>query len=161
MLPLITGALIALLIAIEIIYRVANLGVIETATSVVNGVAVAWFIVLTVLARCSTRITKLVCPSLIALVFYYMTWIDYDTINISIFYKTVIGITICFFLLVVFNEAYIISTIVYTPFACYFMYKSGQDMLDDSANSGELSARCIFLCFIFGVVAYKMEKLNK
>lgn len=159
--PLITGALIALLIAIEIIYRVAGLGVIEMATTIVNSCAVGWFVVLTILARCSTRVTKLVCPSLIALVFYYMTWIDYDTINVSIYYKTVIGITICFFLLVVFNEAWMTTTFVYTPFAAYFMYKTGQDMLQDSANTGELVARCLFLCFIFGIVAYKMEKLNK
>jgi len=90
-----------------------------------------------------------------------MTWIDYDSADVSIFYKTVIGITINFFLLVVFNEAWYLSTFVYIPFACYYMYKSGVDMLGNLAGAGELSARCLFIIFIFLVVAYKMEKLNK
>lgn len=34
-------------------------------------------------------------------------------------------------------------------------------MLGDRAGTGELVARCLFMCFIFGVVAYKMEQLNK
>jgi len=74
-------ALIALLIAIEIIYRVIKLGQITYSTTIINSVAVAWFIGLTCLSRCVISTTKLVCPSLIALVFYYMTWIDYDTVD--------------------------------------------------------------------------------
>lgn len=119
-----------------------------------NVVAVVWFAFLTFASRFSIRLTKLVCPSLIALVFYYVTWIDYDTVNVSIFYKTVLGITICYFLLVVFNEAWLVTTFVYTPFAVYFMYKSGVDMLEESANTGELTLRSLFVCFIFGIVAY-------
>lgn len=160
-LPLITAALTVLLIAIEVIYRIYEQGEIEIATSVVNSVAVSWFGLLTVFSRCKQNLTRLVCPSLIALVFYYVTWIDYDTVNVSIYYKTVLGITICFFLLVVFNEAWLVTTLVYSPFAVYFMYKSGQDMLQDSANTGELTARSLFVCFIFAIVAYQMEKLNK
>jgi PAS domain-containing protein len=34
-------------------------------------------------------------------------------------------------------------------------------MLGEQAGTGELVARCLFMCFIFGVVAYKMEQLNK
>jgi hypothetical protein len=160
-LPLITLALIALLVSIEIIYRVQNFGEIQLATSIINAVAVFWFGLLTVITRCNLSFSKLVCPSLIALVYYYVTWIDYDSVNASIFYKTVLGITICFFLLVVFNEAWLLTTIVYCPFAIYFMHKSGLDMLQDAANNGELTARSIFVCFIFAVVAYQMEKLNK
>lgn len=101
------------------------------------------------------------CPSLIVIVFYYITWIDYDTTNVSIYYKTILGITICYFLLVVFNEAWFLTTIVYSPFCIYFMYKSGVDMLEEAANAGELVGRSLFVCFIFGIVAYQMEKLNK
>ena len=161
MLPLITGALSALLIAIEIIYRVYEQGEVDNATSIINGVAVAWFGFLTVFSRCNLSLTKLVCPSLIALVFYYVTWIDYDTVNVSIFYKTVLGITVCCFLLVVFNEAWLVTSAVYAPFAVNFMYKSGVDMLGEAANVGELTARSLFVCFIFAIVAYQMEKLNK
>jgi predicted PurR-regulated permease PerM len=152
--PLIATAMIALLISIEIIYRVYKVGEIENTMTVINSVAVAWFLFLAVAVRCFTRVSKLVCPSLIALVFYYITWIEYDTVNVTIFYKTVIGITMQFFLLVIFNEAWFLTTLVYTPFVCYFMYKSGHDMLDESANTGELVGRCIFLCVIFAIVAY-------
>jgi len=127
--PLITGALIALLIAIELIYRVFKLGEIAYVTTIINAIAVVWFCFLTVVSRCFIKTTKLVCPSLIAFLFYYMTWLDYEAVDVSIFYKTVIGITVCFFLLVVFNESWMISTFVYTPFSIYFMYKTGVDML--------------------------------
>ena len=105
--------------------------------------------------------TKLVCPSLLVIVFYYMTWIDYDTVNVSIFYKTVLGITFNYFLLVVFNEAWFLTAIVHLPFAIFFMYKSGVDMLGEAANGGELFGRSVFVCFMFTIVAYQMEKLNK
>jgi len=159
--PLITIALIALLISIEIIYRVYKVGKIENTMTIINAVSVAWFLFLTVAVRCFTRVSKLVCPSLIALVFYYITWIEYDTVNVTIFYKTVIGITMQFFLLVIFNEAWLLTSMTYAPFVCYFMYKSGHDMLDEAAGTGELVGRCIFLCVIFAIVAYQMEKLNK
>jgi hypothetical protein len=106
-------------------YRALKMGDLSYVTTLVNAIAVTWFAIITVISRCKLGITVFVCPSLIALVFYYMIWLDYDTVNVSIFYKTVIGITICFFLLVVFNEVYIITTIVYTPFLVYFMYKCG------------------------------------
>jgi hypothetical protein len=138
-------------------YRALKMGDLSYVTTLINAIAVTWFTFITIVSRCKLSITVFVCPSLIALVFYYMTWLDYDTVDVSIFYKTVIGITICFFLLVVFNEVYIITTIVYTPFLIYFMYKCGKDMLGEQAGTGELVARCLFMCFIFGVVAYKME----
>lgn len=34
-------------------------------------------------------------------------------------------------------------------------------MLENYNGNGELVARCLFCCFIFMAVAYKMEKLNK
>ena len=152
--PLITCAMIALLVAIEVIYRVQKMGEISNTTTIINAVYVGWFCFLTCFSKCWIWLSKLVCPSLIGLVFYYIIWIEYDTVNVTIFYKTVIGITILFFLLVIFNEAWVLTCLVYWPFVCYFMYKSGFDMLEEKAGDGELAARCIFLCIIFAIVAY-------
>ena len=130
-LPLITFATIALLVAIEVIYRVLKMAEPNDVTTIVNSCAVAWFIFLTLVSRCYVWMTKLVCPTLIALVFYYIIWVEYDEIMVTIFYKTMVGITILFFLLVIFNEAWLLTCLVYWPFVCYFMYKSGEDMLRD------------------------------
>lgn len=129
--------------------------------TIVNSVAVGWFLLLTVFSRCCISLANLVCPSLIALVFYYIIWVEYDSVNISIFYKTMVGITISFFLLVIFNEAWFLTTLIYGPFICYFMYISGNDMLGDHANLEEYISRCVFMVFIFAIIAYQMEKLNK
>lgn len=161
MLPLITLALFVLLITVEVVYRQTDDLSYNVASTIVNAVSVGWFIALTVLTRCFVSVSNLVCPSLVALLFYYMIWIDYDEVNISIFYKTVVGITIQFFLLVTFNESWLLTSLVYIPFCCYFMFISGNSMLADFNGSGEITARCLFCSFIFTIVAYKMERLNK
>lgn len=153
-LPLVTFATIALLVAIEVIYRVLEMAEASMTTTIVNSCTVGWFIFLTVFSRCWSWLTKLVCPSLIALVFYYIIWVEYDKIMVTIFYKTMVGVTILFFLLVIFNEAWFLTCIVYWPFMCYFMYKSGEDMLRERQSDGELAARCVFMCIVFAAVAY-------
>jgi hypothetical protein len=129
--PLITFSVAVLLILIEVIYRRLGLGSIHYSTTVINSVALTWFTVLTCLTRSFIKPTVLICPSLLALVFYYITWLDYDSVNASIHYKTVLGITVCFFLLVVFNEMWLLTTLVYAPFCFVFLYKTGADMLGE------------------------------
>lgn len=159
--PMITMACLTLLICIEILYRGFELGDLSAATTIINATSVLWFAFLTCTTRRWIKFTWLVCPSLIALVFYYLIWVDYDSVNASIYYKTVLGITVCFFLLVVFNEVWLLSTLAYAPFAVYFMHKTGDDMLRGTQNGWELSGRSFFCVFVFAVVAYKMEQLNK
>ncbi len=153
--------MIVLLITVEVVYRQTDDSTHNVATTVVNAVSVCWFFTLTILTRCCISVSNLVCPSLVALLFYYIIWIDYDAVDTSIYYKTVVGITIQFFLLVTFNEAWLLTSIVYIPFCCYFLFRSGNSMLVDYNGTGELVARCLFCCFIFTVVAFKIEKLNK
>lgn len=105
--------------------------------------------------------TWLVCPSLTAFSYYYFAFVDYDSSSTTIFYKVIVGITMNFMFLVLLNESWIISTVVYVPFLVYFMFKTGNDIVDHGQNYSELVARCVFCSFIFAVVAYHIEKLNK
>jgi len=71
----------------------------------------------------------MVCPSLIAYAYYYFAFVDYDSSNTSIFYKVIVGITLTFFFLVILNEFWLLSTLIYIPFLSYFMYVTGNDMV--------------------------------
>ena len=131
-LPVITLAALALLITLEVIYRaVQKSNSYSMSTSIVNGVAVAWFLFLTILNRKTKVATWLVCPSLIAYSYYYFAFVDYDNSNTTIFYKVIVGITMTFFFLVILNESWLISTIVYIPFLCYFMYVTGNSVVEN------------------------------
>jgi hypothetical protein len=154
-------ALVAQLVIVEVMYRVQGLAEISDTMTIVNASAVGWFLLLTIFSRCCVSLANLVCPSLIGFVFYYIIWVEYDAVNISIFYKTVVGITITLFLVVIFNEAWFLTTLTYGPLVCYFMYISGHDMLGDSASLEEYISRCVFMVVIFAIIAYQIEKLNK
>ena len=131
-LPIITLAALALLITLEVIYRVVQKSnSYPMSTTIVNGVAVAWFLFLTILNRKTKVATWLVCPSLIAYSYYYFAFVDYDNSNTTIFYKVIVGITMTFFFLVILNESWLISTLVYIPFLCYFMYVTGNSMVEN------------------------------
>jgi len=132
-LPLITVAVLALLVTLEIIYRVIkHSDTLAISTSVVNGVSVAWFLLLTILNRKTRFATWLVCPSLTALSYYYLTFVDYDSSSATIFYKVIVGITMTFLYLVLLNESWVVSTIVYVPFLIYFMYVTGKNMVENT-----------------------------
>lgn len=161
-LPIITSAVLVLFVVLEIIYRgVKHTGSLAISTSIVNGCSVVWFLLLSIL-NLKTRVASwLVCPSLTALSYYYVAFVDYDSSSATIFYKVIVGITMTFLYLVLLNESWLISTIVYIPFLVYFMHVTGNDMVENVQDKGEMIARCIFCCFIFAVVAYHIEKLNK
>jgi hypothetical protein len=129
-LPIITVAVAALLVAIEVIYRVVkHSDALSLTTSIVNGSTLAWFILLTILNRRTRVATWLVCPSLTAFSYYYFAFVDYDGSDASIFYKVIVGISMTFFYLVVLNESWVFSTSVYIPFLVYFMLITGNDMI--------------------------------
>jgi len=123
--PVITVTIALLFIACEIMIRALHLGTLSTVTEIVNGSALLMFIIFTVLTRKFSVATWFVCPLLTIYVFYYLTFVDYDGVNTSIFYTLVIGITVSFFLLVIFTETWLISSGVYSPMLVYFMWKTG------------------------------------
>jgi len=114
---------------------------------------------LTVLVRKTPCATWFVCPALTALVFYYLAIVDYDGTSTSIYYTMVVGITSSIFLVVVFNEVWLLSFAVYAPMLSYYMWKTGVDMAGQEVT--ELAIRCTFCCFIYALIAYKTESLSK
>lgn len=103
--PAIAFGLGCFLVTIEITYRGAKLGNLLARTSIINAVAVIFFIIL-FLANKRDLIfaSRLVCPSLTAFIFYYVDFVDYDGTNLSVLYKMVLGITLSFFLLIFLSE---------------------------------------------------------
>ena len=59
----------------------------------------------------------------------------------------------------IFNESWIISTIVYAPFLSIYMLKTGYDLLGTEPE--ELAMRCIFCILIYAIIAYRVEILTK
>lgn len=120
-----TITLIALTLALELLYRVYEYGELDsktiTTTTIVNVVAVVIYLILTFMMRCTIVASWFVCPTLTALTYYYFAFVDYDATDVSIYYSTIAGITVTFFLLIVFNEVWLFSTIVYAPMLVIFM----------------------------------------
>ena len=131
----------------------------EIATHIINGVATGVFFALWLLVRKFAICSWFVCPLLTAFTFYYFAFLDYDGSVMSIYYTLIVGITSTYFILVVFNENWVLSTLTYAPFLAYYMYKTGKDMVGSEVN--ELIIRVVFCVFLYAIVAYKVELLNK
>ena len=131
----------------------------DLTTHYINGVAVVVFFLLWIFVRKFAICSWFVCPLLTAYVFYYFAIVDYDGSQMSIYYTLIVGITCTFFILVIFNESWALSALVYAPLLVYYMHKSGKDMVGSEIS--ELVIRCIFCVFLYAIVAYKVELLNK
>ena len=133
----------------------------ETMTHIVNGGGVFVFFLLWVLIRKFAICSWFVCPLLTAFAFYYFAIVDYDGTAISIYYTMIVGITSSLFILVMFNESWLLSTVVYAPLLAYYMYKTGDDLNNGESEMNELIIRCVFCVFLYLIIAYKVEMLNK
>ena len=133
----------------------------ETMTHIVNGGGVFVFFLLWVLIRKFAICSWFVCPLMTAFAFYYFAIVDYDGTAISIYYTMIVGITSSLFILVMFNESWLLSTVVYAPLLAYYMYKTGDDLNNGESEMNELIIRCVFCVFLYLIIAYKVEMLNK
>ena len=160
-LPVVAFGLACLLVTVEVVYRSTNVGRLSYKTSIINAVALAYFLALFLLNKRNRIVASwLVCPGLTAFVFYYVDFVDYDQSDLSMLYKMVLGITISFFLLIFFSEQWIVSTVVYIPFMVTFMWRAGQIMAGD-AGRGELVARCLFCALVYCASAINLERMRK
>lgn len=132
----------------------------QTATThgVNLAVTILWIVLWFILKR-SFASTYFVCPVLTAYSFYYFAFVDYDGSSLSIYYTMIVGITSSYFILIIFNEFWLLSSLVYSPMVCYYMYKTGIDMVGSEVN--ELIIRSIFCIFLYTICAYRIEVLNK
>ena len=88
--PVITMMLLLLAASLEAVYRFMDLGVefeLPTYISLVNWIFLLVFILMTVLHSRWFWMQALVCPSLTALLFLYLSFVDYDYTMGSIYYS--------------------------------------------------------------------------
>lgn len=69
------------------------------------------------------------------------------------------GFTLSFFILIIFNESWVVSSLTFIPCLIFYMQKTGRDLL--GSEPSELVMRCIFISLIYTIVAYKIEVLTK
>lgn len=122
-LPVVTFALALISVMIEINLRMAfDQELRETRyISTINWSSLTLFCIITCLHRRWATLHIFVCPLLTALTFLYVCYLDYDYTMGSIYYSIIVGFTISFFVLVIFNESWIMSTMVYSVFLSYSM----------------------------------------
>lgn len=131
----------------------------DIMTHGVNIACTVLYLLLWLILRRAYFAAYLVCPLLTAYSFYYFAFVDYDGSSLSIYYTMIVGITSSFFILIIFNESWVLSSLVYSPMVCYYMYKTGIDMVGNEIN--ELIIRCIYVVFLYIICAYRIETLNK
>ena len=122
-LPVVTFALALISVMIEINFRMAFDQELRQTSyiSTINWSSLTLFCIITCLHRRWATLHILVCPLLTALTFLYVCYLDYDYTMGSIYYSIIVGFTISFFVLVIFNESWIMSTMVYSVFLSYSM----------------------------------------
>lgn len=126
----------------------------------VNLGATLFFALLSFLVRWSTVASWFICPAITSLAFYYFAFLEYSQENVSTIFTIVVAINTCYFILIMFNEVWLISASIYAPLLAYYMYKMGQDF-SGSEEQSELILRCIFCVVLYATAAYSTEKSNK
>jgi len=157
--PVVSAMLLLLAGTLEVMYRVLDMGDLPLYMTIVNWSFFLIFILIACLHSRWTWMHTLVSPGLTAIIFLYLSFLDYDYTMASIYYSLIVGFVISFFILVVFNESWIMSTIVYAPCLSYYMYKTGKDLL--GTENSEVFMRCTFCILIYSIVAYRVEILSK
>jgi hypothetical protein len=154
--------MLLLAVSLETIYRFLDIGAdfdLPTYISLVNWVFLLVYIVMSILHSRMLWMQSIVCPSLTLMLFLYLSFVDYDYTMGSIYYSLITGFTLSFFILIIFNESWLLSSIVFIPCLVFYMQKTGKDLLGSEPQ--ELIMRCIFISLIYTIVAYKIEVLTK
>lgn len=100
------------------------------------------------------------CPAVTGLAFYFFAFLDFNEGSVATVFTIVVAINTVYFILVIFNEVWLISTVVYAPLLAQYMWKLGEGFAKNEENT-ELIVRCLFCTVIYATVAYSTEKANK
>ena len=154
-------SVLLLLIAgtLEVVYRVLNTGELPLYISLVNWLSFLILILISCKHQKWAWTHTFLCPLLTALNYLYLSCMDYDYTMASIYYSMIFGFAMSYFIVVIFNESWVISTAVYAPCLSYYMYKTGKDLL--GSELPELIIRCCFCVLIYAIIAYRVEVLQK
>jgi hypothetical protein len=132
----------------------------EDITTIVNLSFFVVFVFLAILVRFRHMFSWFICPFITAFAFYYCSVVRLDHENITQEFSVTIIMCASFFLLVFFNEVWLISTAVFGPLIAFTMWQAGKDM-DGTKESEELVIRT-FVCLItYGVVGFMLERKSK
>lgn len=71
----------------------------------------------------------------------------------------IIGLTVSFFIMIIFNENWIFSTATFVPCLVIYMNQSGNNLV--GYEGAELALRSCFCIVVYGVLAYRTENLSK
>ena len=129
---------------------------LQMHTSIVNWSAVILFTVLSILVQKVIWVHPIVCPLLTQYLFYHIMFNNYEDKMTSIIASSCIGLVSLFYLLLIFNEFWLLSAFSFTPGIFYFVYKNSLLLTE----SGDFVWVCIlsgFQIFVYASVAYKLE----
>ena len=111
-----------------ILFTIRNRESSESLAASVNYVNIGmtiFFGLLTWLVRCSTLATWFICPSITAIAFYYFAFLEHSAGDVASIFSIVVAMSTIFFILILFNEVWLISTSVYAPLLAFYMHKMG------------------------------------
>ena len=157
--PIISFFLLLLSAAIEILYRVMKMDDLPIAVSVVNWIFLVFFLIITFLHKRWTVLHAFVCPCLTILTYLYLCEVDYDFTLASCYYAMIVGLTLAFFIMIIFNENWIFSTITFAPSLILYMNQTGYDLI--GLESVELALRSCFCVVAYAILAYRTENSSK
>ena len=69
--------------------------------------------------------------------------------------RVIIALTTSFFLLVVFNEQWVLSTLIFIPCIVGFQKRIGMDYLDEKPY--ELAIKSVYTIFIYAIIGFVTE----
>lgn len=157
--PIVTSMLGVLAMLLEIMYRGAGMGDLPAFISTVNWTSLMMLGIISAFHSKWNFLHYFICPLLTLINYLYISFVDYDYTVGSIYYSLIIGFTISLFVLVIFNESWLASTLTYFPCLTFYMYKTGYDLL--GAENQELIMRIFFCVSIYAIIAYRIEILTK
>ena len=117
--------------------------------------------VLTCLVRCSHVACWFVSPLLTVMCFFYLSILEYEPENVSPKFAVVAAISVSYFITTIFNEVWLISTVVYLPLVAYYMATLGKDYVAVSKDNSELIMRTFFATIVYAIVSYMAENYSK
>jgi hypothetical protein len=120
----------------------------------------AIFAVLSILVRYRHAATWFICPFSTIFAFYYCSRVRLDDDKITQEFSVTIILATSFFLLVIFNEVWLISSATFGPLIAFTIWQAGSEMT--GTKEGEELVIRVFWCIIcYSTVGYSLERARK
>jgi hypothetical protein len=101
-----------------------------------------------------------VCPIVTAYAFYYCSVVRLDDEKITQEFSVTVILAASFFLLVIFNEVWLISTASFGPLMAFAVWQAGSEMTG-TKEGVELVTRVFWCILSYAAVGYSLEKAKK